>query len=830
MATIGQPFRVGTYGNICRTLLGKQLPCRLSILPVHQMPWPLQAIGLPAKRQYYHSSRKATINLYTSSYQKSTILTKFEYTNPPSSKTPLLRPSSKFLRGVSSPCFLPAKEVTFSKPSFFNRYGYTPAQSLRCFSTSKSLQKDTQPASQKPLKSSIASFSLKFVKFFIFLGGSILLTVTLFVLGFFVYDFTTYNQQGIADQGPIQVPSLALRPEKGGPKNLPIYEAPLDQYDSSEKQERSHKPRLVILGCGWGSIALLKKLYHRDYEVIVISPTNYFLFTPMLPSATVGTLDVRSLVEPVRNILNKISGIYLKGSAEDILFDEQLVEVSSKNHETGEEQRFYVPYDKIVVGVGSVSNTHGVKGLEFCKKLKTVDDVWSIRQNVVENIERACLPTTSDEERKRLLSFVICGGGPTGVELAAELFDTVNEDLLKRYPNIIRSEVSVHIVQSRSHILNTYDEKIAEYAESRFAKDGVDVIINSRVNQILPDRIQFTQTLSDGTKVMKELPFGMCIWSTGVDMAPLTKAVTKRLGPEYQQNRRAIETDQHLRIIGAPAGTAYAIGDCSTVRTSLVTDIEALLKQGLINHKRYAFTNTDGDEESQTGPYSRRKTWKRSEQNIEDIKSFKLSFEEFLLLAEFIKRKTPQATVYLQRLEELFLEYDRDHNGSLSYNELKEMLQYIDKKVTSLPATAQRAFQQGKYLGKKLHRLASLGESINLESYTNDAVLNREGYLIPVDKQDSAASKVSHTSIPYQLRDIDSELFKPFVYKHLGSLAYIGNGAVFDIGGTSYFGGILSMYLWRSAYFAQCVSFRTRALMFMDWLKRGLFGRDLSGV
>jgi NADH dehydrogenase len=80
-------------------------------------------------------------------------------------------------------------------------------------------------------------------------------------------------------------------------------------------------------------------------------------------------------------------------------------------------------------------------------------------------MELACLPTTSDEERKRLLSFVVCGGGPTGVEFASELFDLLNEDLLYSFPRILRNEISVHIIQSRSHILNTYDEALSKFAE-----------------------------------------------------------------------------------------------------------------------------------------------------------------------------------------------------------------------------------------------------------------------------------------------------------------------------------------------------------------------------
>ena len=82
--------------------------------------------------------------------------------------------------------------------------------------------------------------------------------------------------------------------------------------------------------------------------------------------------------------------------------------------------------------IGSQTNTHGVEGLEHCHFLKSIGDARLIRRTVIDNFERACLPCTSDEERKKLLSFVICGGGPTGVEFAAELYDMLNEDLVKQ--------------------------------------------------------------------------------------------------------------------------------------------------------------------------------------------------------------------------------------------------------------------------------------------------------------------------------------------------------------------------------------------------------------
>ena len=124
---------------------------------------------------------------------------------------------------------------------------------------------------------------------------------------------------------------------------------------------------------------------------------------------------------------------------------------------------------------------------------------------------------------------------------------------------------------------------------------------------------------------------------------------------------------------------------------------------------------------------------------------------------------------------------------------MNELLRQIDSKLTSLPATAQRAHQQGQYLGRKFNKIAQAAPGMRL---------NQMDY-----------------------GDLDDAVYKAFEYKNLGSLAYIGNAAVFDFNGLSFGGGLLAVYLWRSVYFAQSVSLRTRILLAMDWSKRALFGR-----
>ncbi|VBB74075.1 Putative mitochondrial external NADH-ubiquinone oxidoreductase 2 precursor [Podospora comata] len=652
---------------------------------------------------------------------------------------------------------LPSSRTTIpgTAPDFKTFFTTPPLTLTHLRQLSSTTSKNAPKTTPKALK-----YAYRFAAWF----GSSVLFVSLGVIGFFVYDATTYVDHA-SNKSDLTISQLALNPRRGGPKNLPILEVFIDDEDDEDRKRQTDKPRLVILGGGWGGVALLKELNPEDWHVTVVSPTNYFLFTPMLPSATVGTLGLRSLVEPIRRIIHGVRGRFLRARAEDVDFSARLVEVSQVDCH-GVEQRFYVPYDKLVVAVGSVTNAHGVKGLEHCHFLKDIRDAREIRNRIIRNLELACLPTTSDEDRKRLLSFVVSGGGPTGVEFAAELYDLLNEDLIQLFPRLLRNEISVHLIQSRDHILNTYDETLSTYAEERFARDQVEVLVNSRVSEVKEDSIVFTQKQKDGTVITKELPMGFCLWSTGVSQADLCKTLSAKLG-KAQNNRHALETDTHLRLNGTPLGDVYAIGDCATVQNNVADHIISFLRSI---------------------------AWKHG---VTDPEKLSLHFSDWRNVAEQVKKRFPQAVGHLKRLDKLFEEYDRDRSGTLDFGELRELLKTIDSKLTSLPATAQRAHQQGSYLAHKFNKLARAAPGLR-------------------------ANEISDG-------DVDAAVYKAFEYKHLGSLAYIGNSAVFDLGndGWRFAGGLWAVYAWRSIYFAQSVSFRTRVLMAMDWGKRALFGRDL---
>ncbi|GAA5934835.1 hypothetical protein JCM1841_000268, partial [Sporobolomyces salmonicolor] len=501
-----------------------------------------------------------------------------------------------------------------------------------------------KPAGYKPFYKQHPYWFALAVSPFVITGS---LGITLLVL--LGYDASTYHHTN-AEKVPVC--PIALHPVRGGKKNLKIASVLVDDTDANKvKSSGKEKQRLVIVGGGWGSVGILKHLDPDLWHVTVVAPDNYFLFHPLLPSATVGTVEVRSLVEPLRKIIARVSGHFLQGRAVDVDFSERLLEVGC----LGDEENFYLPYDKLVIACGSVNSTHGVPGLENCFQLKTVQDAQAIRRRVMDNLEKAALPSTEQEERRRLLNFVVCGGGPTGVEFASELWEMVNEDVTAYMPKLLRDEVKVHIIQSRDHILNTYAEKISQYAEelerARFRNNDIDMILNARVKEVTPDKVIYTtKDKETGKTTEHEVDSGFVLWSTGIAMNPFTQRIASLLPNQY--HKHALEVDSHLRVIGAPLGTVYALGDCATIETRLVDHLLEFVE--------------------------------RSDEN----KDGRIDSKEFEKMMGFVKRKFPASQKQLGKIYDVFDRYKRS-DGTLGLNELADMFLEISKKITNLPATAQ---------------------------------------------------------------------------------------------------------------------------------------------
>ncbi|KAJ7905837.1 pyridine nucleotide-disulfide oxidoreductase-domain-containing protein [Mycena olivaceomarginata] len=556
--------------------------------------------------------------------------------------------------------------------------------------------------------------------------------------GFFVHDAFTYNEKHVER---VPVSPLALHPETGGPKNLPIVRVGVADEEDEEHKKLASKPRLVIVGGGWGAMATLQNLYPGDYHITVVSSETFTTFTPLLPSAAVGTVQVRSLIEPIRKIIARLRGHFVQGKAIDLVMGERLLEVETISAD-GKTANLYIPYDKLVIAVGSSSSTHGVPGLEHCFQLKTIADAQKIRRRIMDNFEAACLPTTSPEERKRLLSFV--------------------EDIMNYYPKICREEVSIHVIQSREHILNTYSEAISNYAEQIRARRPSTSSPPRAWAPSPPSHVLYTVKNAQGESEQHSIPSNFVLWSTGIAMNPFAERVSSLL--PNQVHKKAIEVDAHLRVRGAPLGTVYAVGDCATIETSIVSHLLDLVQEA----------DRDGNG--------------------------KIDYGEWEIMVPRIKQRIPMAADHLSEVKQLFDLYDSDADNSLSLNELTMLLIEIGSKITSLPATAQVAAQQGKYIGKKLHKLARQKDVLEANALATDT------------------------------GTADELVAKPFQVPAPRSLAYIGNAAVFDLGGHSFMGGLVAMYAWRSVYWNEQVSLRNprAADDRLGYSVMGVWGRDLS--
>ena len=287
-------------------------------------------------------------------------------------------------------------------------------------------------------------------------------------------SFRVFARRAIAASASVGVGAAAY-PLVSAPFPLALSESPA-----------SPREKLVVLGSGWGAVALLKNIDPTLYDVSVVSPRNFFLNTPLLPGVTVGTVEARSLIEPVRRLLPGKPGDATFFEAAAIAVDPKARTVKCRDESeiTASNPEFTVPYDKLVVAVGAPPNTFGTPGVyENAKFLKEVDDAIDIRRKLADLFETASLPGVPEDEQRRMLSVLVVGGGPTGVEFAAELHDFLREDMPKLYPTL-KDKLSITVVQSADHILNTYDERISKYAEEKFARDGIKILTNRRVTNV----------------------------------------------------------------------------------------------------------------------------------------------------------------------------------------------------------------------------------------------------------------------------------------------------------------------------------------------------------
>ncbi|KAL6535833.1 External alternative NAD(P)H-ubiquinone oxidoreductase B4, mitochondrial [Orobanche hederae] len=429
-----------------------------------------------------------------------------------------------------------------------------------------------------------------------------------------------------------------------------------------------NKKKVVVLGTGWAGTSFLKSLKDPSYDVKIVSPRNYFAFTPLLPSVTNGTVEARSIVEPIRRIVGKKKFDVQFKEAECYKIDTENKKVycrSTQQNHLGGTEEFTVDYDYLVIGMGARSNTFNTPGVvEHAHFLKEIEDAQRIRRTVIDCFEKASLPCISEEEKKRILHFVVVGGGPTGVEFAAELHDFVNEDLAKLYPKL-KDLVKITLLEAGDHILNMFDKRITAFAEEKFGREGIDLKVGSMVTKVSEREIS-TKERATGQTV--NIPYGMVVWSTGIGTRPVVMDFMKQIG---QSNRRVLATDEWLRVEGCD--NIYALGDCATInQRKVMEDISAI------------FSKAD---KRNTG---------------------RLKVGDFKEVIKDICERYPQVEIHLKKKQlKNFLHLLKSSNGDdeIDIEKFKLALSEVDSQMKNLPATAQVAAQQGAYLADCFNRM-----------------------------------------------------------------------------------------------------------------------------
>jgi NADH dehydrogenase len=301
---------------------------------------------------------------------------------------------------------------------------------------------------------------------------------------------------------------------------------------------------IVIAGGGFGGLAAARELEKvmpkQSARLMLINETNYATYSPFLPEAAAGTLEPRHVVTPLREILKRT---YLRlGEIAGHDPEAKTIELHANSG-----ARETIPYDQLLLSLGSVSRTLPIPGLtDHAMGFKGLADAIVLRNRVIENLEEANA-TGDHQRREELLTFVFVGGGYAGLEALAELQDFA-ADAMDSYPRARLHGMRWMLVEAAPRVLPEIDQDLADYALRELRGRGIDIKLETQLKEVTPNSI----TLSTGEIV----PTKTVVWTAGVTPAPVLKNLNVPL-----DERGRVPVDPHLRVEGM--NSVWAIGDCA---------------------------------------------------------------------------------------------------------------------------------------------------------------------------------------------------------------------------------------------------------------------------
>ncbi|HXV88852.1 MAG TPA: NAD(P)/FAD-dependent oxidoreductase [Nitrososphaeraceae archaeon] len=338
--------------------------------------------------------------------------------------------------------------------------------------------------------------------------------------------------------------------------------ARIDSHQKHREMVHGAQPitleRILILGGGFAGVQVLRALQKEfqddvSVDITLVSRDNFFLFTPMLPEVSSGMIETRNILTPVRTFCNRarfyeaeVESIDLKNRQVVIthFIGRQIHPVDSRYHE--------LKYDYLVLSLGSETNFFGMSDVaDYAFTIKNIGDAVSIRNHVINMLEQADVEHQDFDLKKSLMTFVVVGGGFSGVETVGELNDFVRESIKYFYHNIEMSDIRIVLVNSSRRILPEVTEDLSEFALQRISKNGVEVLLNTRLTGVDANSVR----LSDGMKISTYT----VIWAGGNRPNPLLSC----LQCEHDKNGRIL-TDNYLEVKGYN-DHVFALGDCACI-------------------------------------------------------------------------------------------------------------------------------------------------------------------------------------------------------------------------------------------------------------------------
>jgi NADH dehydrogenase len=298
----------------------------------------------------------------------------------------------------------------------------------------------------------------------------------------------------------------------------------------------AHRPRIVVIGAGFGGLAVARGLRHVPVDVTVLDANNFHLFQPLLYQVATAGLDADDIAYPVRGTLRRQRNVRFRlGRVLSIDLDGKVIHLDDGHS---------LPYDRLVLAAGAISATFGVPGVEeHAFALKTLRDALWLRAHVLERVEHAAAHTDHDPSA---LSIGIVGGGPTGVELAGGVRELIDKVLRRDFPELDLRRARIVLVEATERVLGTFAPRLSDFAAQTLRSRNVELVLGTGVQRIEAGAV----VLADGRRIEA----GTIVWAAGVRANPL--AATS--GLETARGGRVI-VDAHLRVPSHP--DVFAIGD-----------------------------------------------------------------------------------------------------------------------------------------------------------------------------------------------------------------------------------------------------------------------------